>query len=156
MAFEKGHISWNTGKKMPAYVGENLRLNHSGKNHPFYGRHHSIETKKLLSSLRKGKKRGYENSHWKGGRKINAAGYVHIYCPCHPCATNGTYVFEHRLIMENKLKRFLRCEEIVHHINGIKDDNRLCNLILFRNNKEHSDFHAMKKRLEKMEALNHD
>lgn len=56
-------------------------------------------------------------------------GYVRVYAPMHPEANTWGYVYEHRLIAEEKiLKRRLEPNEVVHHRNGKRWDNRLANL----------------------------
>lgn len=80
---------------------------------------------------------GEKHYAWKG-RSTEKDGYVVIHCKGHPNARKHThYVFEHRLVMEEALGRYLLPTEVVHHINGIRGDNRLENLQLFRSNAEH-------------------
>jgi len=77
-------------------------------------------------------RRGANNPFWKGGRyKDKASGYVMVYNPEHPNANKKGYVPEHRLVMEQLLNRELKINELVHHKNKKKDDNRLENLELF-------------------------
>ena len=77
---------------------------------------------------------------WKGGRKIDGKGYILIYKPEHPFARN-TYIFEHRLVMEAYLGRYLNPEEVVHHMNNQPNDNRIENLQLFPNKDAHTKYH---------------
>lgn len=66
---------------------------------------------------------GVRSTNWKGGRRISKTGYLQI-------RLGREYFYEHRLIMESSLKRKLNSSEVVHHINNIKLDNRLDNLLL--------------------------
>lgn len=65
---------------------------------------------------------GSKNPMWKGGTYLHE-GYRNVW-------VNGKYRKEHDLVMEKKIGRKLTKDEVVHHINGNKLDNRIENLEL--------------------------
>lgn len=69
---------------------------------------------------------GYRGMRGYSKRQINPNGYVVVWDK-----SRLKNSLEHRLVMEDHLGRKLRRDETVHHINGIRDDNRLENLELW-------------------------
>ncbi len=70
---------------------------------------------------------GKHHALWRGGR-AKSSGYILIYLPKHPRAV-GNYVREHILVWERHHKKRLPKGWVVHHLNGIKNDNRIKNLV---------------------------
>lgn len=57
-------------------------------------------------------------------------GRVRIYYPEHPNSDAVGYLLYHRVLIENKLKRYLEDWELVHHKDGNPSNNKLSNLEL--------------------------
>jgi len=81
---------------------------------------------------------------WCIDRIVSKGDYNYAVVKNHPNATKNGYVLEHRIVVENSLGRVLLESEIVHHINGIKKDNRIENLVIL-NSKEHQSIHGKEK-----------
>ena len=106
---------------------------------------------------------GNKNGQWKGGRRKDAKGYIKVCIPYNnPFVSmiksgHDYCIAEHRLIMAKHLGRPLESWETVHHINNIRDDNRIANLILF-DSKKHLTFHhqisLLKTRIKELEEEN--
>jgi hypothetical protein len=116
---------WNEGKSA-TFIGSDLgvwpnvvRRALRGRGVPVVDRPHAV--------------RGAEHGHWKGGRTLRD-GYVFVLIergdPYGVMCNKLGYAAEHRLVMAHSLGRPLLRTESVHHINGIRDDNRLENLQL--------------------------
>ena len=71
-----------------------------------------------------------KRNNWDVRRHHNTKGYIMRWEPNHPNATKNGYILEHRFFMSLDLDRPLNSWEIVHHRNGVKDDNRRDNLEL--------------------------
>jgi len=83
-------------------------------------RNQSCAIKLAIQIGRKSIKKGVNHPCWKGGRYIKD-GYVKI------SIGKGKYVAEHRMVWEKNRGKLLK-NQVVHHLNGIKTDNRIENL----------------------------
>ena len=84
----------------------------------------------LVKECNNSRPKGPNSYNWKGGRYTDKYGYIQIRLSNHPRANMG-YIREHILVVEKFIGRFLLKGETVHHINGVKDDNRIENLELW-------------------------
>lgn len=134
------HLSQETKEKISKAHKGRIHSIQSRKNmsDAHKGKTHSLETRKKMSKSRIGEK----HHNWKGGKTTDKRGYIYKRSINHPFKNRHGYVFEHRLVMEKRLNRFLTKKEVVHHINGVVDDNRIENLMLFANNVEHLAWHS--------------
>lgn len=119
------------------------------------------EFRKKISKAHKGKKLSeeqkkaisecnscnYNGLNGYGHTKSHNRGYTLAYAPKHPNAHKDGYVMLHTVLMERKIGRYLNDDEVVHHINHNRSDNRIENLALM-NKHEHCAMH-MKERYEK-------
>lgn len=99
---------------------------------------------------RKGKKFPNEKGGY-GNKRITDDGYVMVYAPGHPLVDKSGRVLEHRLIMYEKLGNKFDKNCIVHHKNGIKNDNRISNLVCITQSK-----HVTEHNLERIKNGTHN
>lgn len=107
---------------------------------------------------------GKNAGHWKGGLKHHRNGYLSRYvAPDHPLFSMansssihgfGSYISEHRFVMAMHLGRCLKPEEVVHHINGNKEDNRIENLELLPNKASHVPYNLLQKQVQELKEVN--
>jgi len=132
--FVKGHKGYKPwlGKKRKPLSKEHKRKTSMA----LMGKKKTKIHKQNISLSRKGSK----NPSWKGGRRKDSSGYWLISKPEHPMANSNGNIFEHRLVMEKELRRYLRKDEIIHHIDFNPENNNLNNLYLTTSSK-HSKLH---------------
>lgn len=90
-----------------------------------------LQKSEEVKFLNRSKANSGENCNfWKGGTKINSDGYRLVLKPGHHRADSGGYVLEHILVFEEATGIIVPSGCCIHHLNGIKDDNRIENLCL--------------------------
>lgn len=118
----------------------------------------SEETREKISKAHKGKTLSqeqrkmislanscdYNGLNGYGHTKDHNRGYVLAYVPKHPNAHRDGYLMLHTVLMEQKIGRYLKPNEVVHHINHDRKDNRLENLMLM-DKKEHMRMHMIER-----------
>lgn len=65
---------------------------------------------------------------WKIEKIVSKGDYNYVIVRDHPFRTKHDYVLEHRIVVENHLKRILDSNEVVHHKDGNKKNNVIENL----------------------------
>jgi len=66
---------------------------------------------------------GENSPNWRGGKRISRDGYIAIWI-----TEKQKYVYEHKLVWERVHNRKLPKGWVIHHLNGVRDDNRPENL----------------------------
>jgi hypothetical protein len=96
---------------------------------------------------------GENNPRWRGGR-AKVDGYIYIKVNKDDfhisMATQDRYIAEHRLVVAKSLGRCLYSWEVVHHKNGIRDDNRIENLEL-HSDMGHKGIHVVESKIKFLE-----
>lgn len=140
-------------------MSENLR----GEAHPMHGRKHSPESiAKMRTAKQAQAKSGPDAPTWKGGR-FKMRGYWMVALStltpedralAEPMVAKGrSYLLEHRLVMARTLGRPLTRAEVVHHVNGVKTDNRPENLELHGNRTHKMEHQSLYRELRELRAL---
>lgn len=127
---------------------------------------HTDDTVSRISASQKGKVLSREtrnrisiacSSHFNGlngygHTKKHNRGYILAYAPEHPRAHKDGYVMMHTIIAERASGRYLNDDEVVHHINHRRDDNRPENLVIMTK-QQHLELHLNERKSKRGNAI---
>lgn len=140
--YARGHSTREIGVLMGGATGTTISYHLRKRGVPMRPRGTQTERQKM---------RGERHPGWRGGRRRDH-GYIRLFRPEHPFAVMDGSVPEHRVVVEDVLREvnpqhpamcdgYLRPDWIVHHRNGVKDDNRYENLEPLPRSAHHSWMH---------------
>jgi hypothetical protein len=121
--------------------------------------HLTSEQRNNLSKAHKGKWSGHGFSkgiiphNYAGGITYKHDGYKMILNKNHPNSGKFKYVKNSRLVVEKHIGRILKRNEIVHHINENKTDDRIENLMCFSSHSAHGKHHFHPDRVKQEEII---
>lgn len=86
-------------------------------------------------------KRGRNHPRWNDGRMLSEHGYVKVRVGTdHPFADTNGYAYEHLVVWSNSGRQLPEHNQVIHHRNENKTDNRIANLVLLTK-REHAEEH---------------
>lgn len=98
-------------------------------------------------------KRCTSKLRWRSGRVWQDKGYILIYKPEHPASRGDGSIYEHRFVWEQANNKMLPKGWVIHHLNGIRHDNRPSNLVALPTAKHNGILAAKAKRIQELEAM---
>lgn len=119
-----------------------------------------LRRKGLMRSKSEAAKAAYRTRehhwNWKGGKCKTNRGYIYINAPdhikkYHPELKWKRYILEHIYVWEKAHGKRLPINMVIHHLNGIKDDNRIENLVALKRGEHHKLAEPYKKRIRELE-----
>ena len=122
-----------------------VRVNKKGE--PYSKCHAACANSKRMAG-----QKGDKSIAWHGGISVRPDGYVKLYNPNYPRADSNGYVLEHIYIWEQVNNRQLPDSWVIHHLNGIKNDNRPENLLALPEKKHRLVLSEKSKRIRELEA----